>query len=192
MYAIGKNIISARAALNKITGRTDNKPDEAKIVEKINNSTKYKIYNVHGILVDGVTNPKLRLSNCCNPIPGDPIVGYVTKGMGITIHRETCPNVSKSIRERLINVSWSQSLTKHKYRVHLKVQTFNRNNIVVELINLVSAQDANIAKINTSLSKIGENVIKLGLDVQNIEHLDKILIKLRNVTDVFEVERVNK
>lgn len=191
-YSIGKGNISARAALNKLSGKAENIKDEAKILEQINRSQPKKANNAHGILVDGLVNPKLRLSNCCNPIPGDPIVGYVTKGMGIAIHRDTCNNLKQNSEDRFIDVSWSQSITAHKYRVHLKVSTFTRNNIVVELINVISSHGIGISNVNTSSNTNGENLIKLGVEVQNLNQLDKLLIALRNIKDVFQVERVNK
>lgn len=191
-YAIGKNNISARGALNKLSGKADIVKDEAKILEQINKQQPKRANNVHGILVDGLVNPKLRLSNCCNPIPGDPIVGYVTKGMGIAIHRDSCNNVKQNNQDRFIDVSWSQSVTSAKYRVHLKVNTFSRSNIVVELINVISTHNAGILNVNTSTSPNGENLIKLGVEVQNLTQLDRLLIALRNVKDVFNVERVNK
>jgi GTP pyrophosphokinase len=191
-YSIGKGNISARAALNKLSGKADSIKDEAKILEQINRSQPKKANNEHGILVDGLINPKLRLSNCCNPIPGDPIVGYVTKGMGIAIHRDNCNNVKTNNKDRFIDVSWSQSVTSSKYRVALKVTTFSRNNIVVELINSISSHGITITNVNTSKNSSGENVVKLGLEVQNISQLDKMMIALRNIKDVYDVERVNR
>ena len=191
-YSIGKSNISARAALNKLSGKAENIKDEAKILEQINKKAPKRNLNVHGILVDGLDNPKLKLSNCCNPLPGDPIVGYVTKGMGIAIHRDTCNNILKNDKERFITVSWSKSVTSSKYRVHLKVFTFNRNNIVVELINQTSSHGVGISNVNTSTNKDGEIVVKLGLEIQNLDQLDKLMIALRNIKDVFEVERLNK
>ncbi|XMB87249.1 bifunctional (p)ppGpp synthetase/guanosine-3',5'-bis(diphosphate) 3'-pyrophosphohydrolase [Mycoplasmatota bacterium WC44] len=192
LYNIGKNAISARNALNKISGTTDSKHDEAKLIEQLNKVSKRKASNVHGILVDGLDNPKIKLSNCCNPIPGDPIIGYVTKGMGIAVHRDVCSNILNSDNNRLINVSWSQSITNHKYRVFLKVFTFSRNNIVVDIINAISSQGANISNINTNQSRNNENIIKLGLDIINVDQLDKVIVSIRNTHDVFDVERVNK
>ncbi|QVK20316.1 bifunctional (p)ppGpp synthetase/guanosine-3',5'-bis(diphosphate) 3'-pyrophosphohydrolase [Mycoplasmatota bacterium] len=191
LYNIGKNNISARSALNKLSGKAEIKQDEATLIEQLNKSAKAKQINIHGILVDGLNNSKIKLSNCCNPIPGDPITGFVTKGMGIAVHRETCSNILKSDSNRLIPVYWSSSNTNQKYRVHLKILTFKRNNMVVDIINTISAQGANISNINTS-SKNSENIIKVGLDVLNLNQLDKLMTKIRNIEDVYQIVRVNK
>ncbi|XMB66528.1 bifunctional (p)ppGpp synthetase/guanosine-3',5'-bis(diphosphate) 3'-pyrophosphohydrolase [Mycoplasmatota bacterium zrk1] len=191
LYNIGKNNISARSALNKLSGKAEIKQDEATLIEQLNKSAKAKQINIHGILVDGLNNSKIKLSNCCNPIPGDPITGFVTKGMGIAVHRETCSNILKSDSNRLIAVYWSSSNTNQKYRVHLKILTFKRNNMVVDIINTISAQGANISNINTS-SKNSENIIKVGLDVLNLNQLDKLMTKIRNIEDVYQIVRVNK
>jgi len=192
LYNIGKSNITARTALNKLSGKQDAKPDEETLIEQLNRQAKQSITNIHGIIVDGLMNPKIKLSKCCTPIPGDPIKGFVTKGMGIAVHRDKCVNIEKADANRLIDVSWSESITKNKYRVNLRVLTFKRQNLVVEIINTVSANGATISNINTTITSDGDNLIKLGLDVINLDQLQKVISGIRNVEDVLEVERLKK
>jgi GTP diphosphokinase / guanosine-3',5'-bis(diphosphate) 3'-diphosphatase len=191
-YAIGKNIISARGALNKLSGRTDVEKDPNKIIESINRQgSKSKPSNIHGIMVEGLDNPKVKLSNCCNPIPGDPIVGYVSKGMGIAIHRDHCPNITDQ-SERHIGVTWTSTDQGIRYPVNLKISATSTASIMVEIINYISSTNAVVVNVNTKQNKDSELLIKLGLSVFNADQLDKIIVGLRNFTDVYQVERTYK
>ena len=191
-FAIGKNIISARGALNKLSGRTDVEKDPNRLIETINKQViKSRPNNIHGILVEGLDNPKVKLSNCCNPISGDPIVGYVSKGMGIAIHRDHCPNVT-STSERHIGVSWTTSDQGIRYPVMLKIQATASNSLMVEIINYVASTNATVINVNTKQNKNGDVLIKLGLHVFTSDLLEKVMLGLRSISNVYSVERMYK
>ena len=191
-FAIGKNIISARGALNKLSGRTDVEKDPNRLIETINKQViKSRPNNIHGILVEGLDNPKVKLSNCCNPISGDPIVGYVSKGMGIAIHRDHCPNVT-STSERHIGVSWTTSDQGIRYPVMLKIQATASNSLMVEIINYVASTNATVLNVNTKQNKNGDVLIKLGLHVFTSDLLEKVMLGLRSISNVYSVERMYK
>jgi GTP pyrophosphokinase len=191
-FAIGKNIISARGALNKLSGRTDVEKDPNRIIDTINKlAPKARPSNIHAILVEGLDNPKIKLSNCCNPIPGDPIVGYVSKGMGIAIHRTSCPNI-KQDNERHIGVSWTTTDQGIRYPVMLRIQATSSTSLMVDIINYIAASEANVININTKQNKDQDVLVKLGLNVFTSDQLDKVIIGLRNIPNVYQVERMYK
>lgn len=191
-FAIGKNILSARGALNKLSGRMDVEKDPNRLIDTINKQViKSRPNNIHGILVEGLDNPKVKLSNCCNPISGDPIVGYVSKGMGIAIHRDHCPNVTNT-SERHIGVSWTTTDQGIRYPVTLKMQATASNSLMVEIINYVASTNASVLNVNTKQNKNGEVLIKLGLHVFTCDLLEKVMVGLRSITNVYSVERMYK
>ena len=191
-FAIGKNIISARGALNKLSGKTDVEKDPNRIIDTINKLTpKARPSNIHAILVEGLDNPKIKLSNCCNPIPGDPIVGYVSKGMGIAIHRNSCPNI-KQDSERHIGVSWTTTDQGIRYPVMLRIQATSSTSLMVDIINYIAASEANVININTKQNKDQDVLVKLGLNVFTSDQLDKVIVGLRNIPNVYQVERMYK
>ena len=191
-FAIGKNIISARGALNKLSGRMDVEKDPNRLIDTINKQVvKSRPNNIHGILVEGLDNPKVKLSNCCNPISGDPIVGYVSKGMGIAIHRDHCPNISGS-SERHIGVSWTTTDQGIRYPVSLRIQASASNSLMVEIINYIASTNATVINVNTKQNKQGDVLIKLGLHVFTSDLLEKVMVGLRSISNVYSVERMYK
>jgi GTP diphosphokinase / guanosine-3',5'-bis(diphosphate) 3'-diphosphatase len=191
-FAIGKNILSARGALNKLSGRTEVEKDPNRIIDTINKlAPKVRPSNIHGILVEGLDNPKVKLSNCCNPIPGDPILGYVSKGMGIAIHRIHCPNIHEH-SERHIGVSWTATDQGIRYPVTLRIQATATSSLMVEIINYIATTDANIINVNTKQSKDQALLIKLGLNVFTSDQLEKVMVGIRNNPNVDLVERMFK
>ena len=191
-FAIGKNLLSARGALNKLSGRTDVEKDPNRLIDTINKQVpKKNPNNIHGILVEGLDNPKVKLSNCCHPIPGDPIVGYVSKGMGIAIHRHACPNIA-TVSERHIGVTWTSTDQGIRYPVMLRIQATGSNSLMVEIINYIAATDATVLNVNTKQNKDNNVLIKLGLHVFTSDQLERVMVGLRNVPDVYDVERMYK
>jgi GTP pyrophosphokinase len=191
-FAIGKNIVSARGALNKLSGRMDVEKDPNRLIDTINKlATKIRPNNIHGILVEGLDNPKVKLSNCCNPISGDPIVGYVSKGMGIAIHRDHCPNITAN-SERHIGVSWTSTDQGIRYPVMLRIQATASNSLMVEIINYVASTTATVINVNTKQNKNNEMLIKLGLNVFTSDSLEKVMVGLRSIQNVYSVERMYK
>ncbi len=189
--SIGRKVISPKGTINKLTGQIDSKFDEIKIIENVNKHTENST-NVHGIIVEGLENPKLKLSNCCNPVPGDPIIGTVTKGKGVVIHRDNCKNVIGADEKRFLNVSWSKSVTNYRYKVTLKVFTLINPTLLVKIVNLVTANDVVLSKINTSINKNGDSVIKMDLEVKNRNQVAKTILNIRGLPDIIDVVRIGR
>ena len=137
--------------------------------------------------MEGIDNIKVNLANCCNPIPGDDIIGYITKGNGISVHRRLCPNVAM-LNRRIIHVEWYKETTK-KYIASLMIYTNTKENKIFDIIQKASIDDIVVEKINTH-SK--ENLTEYELDcfVRNLEHLNKYINDLNHFTYITNIERL--
>lgn len=137
------------------------------------------------ILVENMSSIKVTISGCCKPIPGDNIIGYITKGAGITVHRSNCKNIM-DLDERLINVKWNDNLNK-KYPTDLLIYT-NEDDILLDIITKASSNDVVIDSIFT-LNKSSLKVLLVTVLVKNIEVLDKFCKDLYNIGSVVKIER---
>ena len=137
------------------------------------------------ILVENMSSIKVTISGCCKPIPGDNIIGYITKGAGITVHRSNCKNIM-DLDERLINVKWNDNLNK-KYPTDLLIYT-NEDDILLDVITKASSNDVVIDSIFT-LNKSSLKVLLVTVLVKNIEVLDKFCKELYNIGSVVKIER---
>ncbi|AEV95233.1 RelA/SpoT family protein [Pediococcus claussenii] len=145
-----------------------------------------------GVVIEGVDNLLVRLSHCCSPVPGDPIVGYITKGRGVSVHREDCPNVKHAEQqgERLIDVQWeSPNDQTGNYSADLEVQGYNRNGMLNDVLKSVNNSTKNLSSINGKLDRNRMVIISLTVGVRNLEHLQHIIDGLKNVKDVYVVKR---
>lgn len=141
------------------------------------------------LLADG-SSAMIKLASCCTPIPGDEIVGFITKGSGIKVHRIDCPNITNS-KERIIEIMWNPNLNKEaKYPVDIVVESYDRNNLLLDIMNSVTSQNASITKINgKTKSSTKTTLIYMTLQVTSKQHLDKIMTGLKNIKSCYEVRR---
>ena len=184
---IGNNKYSPAQVVNIITD--DNITKE----EIILNKTKDKevvLPNVkNDIIVRGIDDIKVNIASCCKPIHGDRIVGYITKGYGITVHRMVCPNVSE-LNERLIEVEWNDLITK-KYPTSLLIKSLDNKNILIEVVAKTSNSDITIESIK-SLSSGNDYIYQITVLVESKEKLTKYINDLRMIPNILSVERLIK
>lgn len=179
---LGSGKFTANSIVKMITKTEPIKKD---IVEKINESSVKKEFSKNDILVEGIGEIKVSISNCCKPIPGDNIIGYITKGSGITVHRTSCKNVI-DLDERLVNVKWNENITK-KYLTDIIVYT-NTDDNLLDIIAKASTNSVTIDSIST-INKSEYKVYNMTVLVENKEKLDKYIIDLNNLSFVKNVER---
>ncbi len=140
----------------------------------------------------GVSSMKINLAPCCTPVYGDTIVGYVTKGQGIKVHREECPNVANHL-ERLIDVEWDNVHPEAKYEARIRVYSKDRNYLLTDLVTCISQFKANILSLNIVANQEELTATaSLTLVVSDKEHLEIIMANLRKVNSVISVERAIK
>ena len=147
-----------------------------------------------GIVVKGIHDVAVRFSKCCNPIPGDEIVGFVTRGRGITIHRTDCVNVlnmSETDRTRLIEAEWQQPDTKEKekYTAEIQVYANNRTGLLVDLSKIFTERKIDLRSINSRTSKQEKATISISFEIGSKEELSSLVAKIRQVESVIDVER---
>ena len=161
-------------------------PKENPLIKKLNKtSDKKKPALKNDILVEGMNEIKVSLSGCCKPIPGDNIIGYITKGSGITVHRSNCKNII-DLDERLINVKWNEETTK-KFPTDLLIYTDTSDNLL-DIIAASSSCNITIDSVNT-LTKSDQKIYDLTILVENTEALEKFCHNLNNLKFVTKVER---
>ena len=153
-------------------------------------STKAK--SSHGILVKGEDGIMVKLARCCNPIPGDPVIGYITRGSGISVHRADCPNVLSNNPEeqkRLIAVTWDVA-TDSVYKVSILITTVDKPGVMVDIMMAISENKVNINAINCRTDKRKIANINLGLDITNLDQLEVIINRIKRIKGVYSVERI--
>ena len=150
--------------------------------------------NKSGIVVKGIHDVAVRFSKCCNPIPGDEIVGFVTRGRGITIHRTDCINVlnmSEMDRTRLIEAEWQQPDTKQaeKYMAEIQVYANNRTGLLVDLSKIFTERKIDLRSINSRTNKQEKATISMSFEIGSKEELRSLIEKIRQVDSIIDVER---
>ena len=184
--AIGSNKITPKAVVNDILNTHETK--EEVVLRKINKEVE--LPNIkNDVLVDGIDQIKVNIASCCKPVPGDRIVGYITKGYGITIHRMVCPNV-KELEERFISVHWNHVITK-RYPTTILVHTLTKKDILLDIVSKSSNNSLSIESINNMISPdtITYNITVL---VDNKEQLVKFMNDVKGIPEVKDVERAIK
>ncbi len=181
---VGTSKVTPQAVV-KILTKEEEKVD---ITSKINESNNKPIINKNDILVEGLDDIKVNLSGCCKPIPGDKIIGYITKGSGITVHRAICQNIA-DLGERLVSVKWNNDLSK-KYFTDLIIHTNTSDNLL-DIITKASLNNITIDSIST-INKSEYKVYSLTVLVENTEKLNKFITDLTNLPFTLKVERLLK
>ena len=178
---IGANKYTAAYIVKLITKNTEKKEQPPKIGNiKINPNSK------NDILVEGMGDIKVNLSGCCKPIPGDKIIGYITKGSGITIHRITCPNIS-DLNERLVKVKWNNKTTK-KYFTDIIIHTNTSDNLL-DIISKASYNNVGIDSVST-INKSEYKIYSITVLVENLDKLNKFITDLNKLPFTLKVERI--
>ncbi len=177
---VKKNDITDKQALEEIV-QSEVKPND--------NNKK----NKGGILVKGIHDVAVRFSRCCNPVPGDEIVGFVTRGRGISIHRTDCINILNfpaSERERLIDAEWEQTgHTGETYSTDINIFANNRKGLIVDISKLFTESNIDVKSMNSRVNKKNIATINIGFDIHGKEELSKLVDKLLKIDGITDVER---
>ncbi|MGE5553713.1 MAG: RelA/SpoT family protein [Betaproteobacteria bacterium] len=151
-----------------------------------------RVVRQQGVVVRGIDNVLVRMAKCCNPVPGDPIVGYITRGRGVSVHRTDCPNVRglSEKESRALEVAWDGQ-ERGAYPVEIEAEAVDRVNLLAEVMNAVAETKTNIAAVQARTTKDRKAVFQLTVDIQNTAHLRQILDVIRRVEGVLNVYRAN-
>lgn len=198
LAAIGYGGITPNGVISKLVEMYKNEqkkatpPDISKLLEDLKKPVKkHRSKSSHGILVEGEDGLMVRLARCCNPIPGDTITGYITRGRGVSVHRADCPNLIADMDlSRVIEVSWDVGLDKG-YSVQLEVVCNDTSGVLAELFVIPSEMKLNIGTVNVKPNKSNKtSVVSMGIEVRSAQQLSEIMMKLRRLKNVYSVSRV--
>ena len=183
---LGSGKISINTVMDNFLKKEVSK--EEKILEKATKGSQKQSSSNSLIGVAGIDDIKVNLASCCNPVPGDRIVGYITKGYGITVHRMVCPNVS-NLDERLIEVKWNTDTS--KLPTNILVRSNSDNNALINIISKAANNDIPVRKFNSHRSK-EDDAIEMTVLVNNKEQLLKLMNDIKMIPEVTDVERLIK
>ena len=192
----GANTATKVIARMLIEYRKDHKENDIeKEIEKLTiekQNRKFKPSN-NGIIVKGIDNCLVKLSRCCNPLPGDEIIGYITKGRGVSVHRKDCVNVKELIKEenRMIDVAWAEE-EKTAYKVDIEVDANDRANLLSDVIAALANVKAKLISVNAKANNDRTATIDITIETQGLDELNNILKALRKVDSVYDVKRKKK
>jgi len=194
MYAsIGFGGISAGKILARLLEKYDEEHEDANYEQKIEElafaKPTYKP-SKSGVIVKGIDNCLVKLSKCCNPLPGDSIIGYITKGRGVSVHRTNCPNINELLEneERMIDVYWYDDV-KGSFVADIEIFATDRRGLLKDILKQVENYKANIVAVNTRTTKEKIAIIDLSTQVENSEELSKLSNAIERVESVYEVKR---
>ena len=168
--------------------------DEALIRQYNDDERRHKSSsNAFGILVEGIDKAQIKIACCCHPVPGDPIVGFVSKGNGIIVHRFECPNVRNSDQNRFIDVYWDKDAELSKtFESVISILSYNRKNILSEIINVLNATTVSISNISSTKTRQGELLTRIKFFVKDADVIENAIVNIKKISDVYTVERVMK
>lgn len=145
-----------------------------------------------GVRVKGIDNLLVRLSKCCNPVPGDDIVGYITKGRGVSVHRTDCPNIlSEEASDRLLPVEWEVSVSDSlHYNVDIEITGYDRRGLLNEVLQAVNETKTNITAVTGKSDRNKVATINMSISINNVSHLQKVVERIKQIPDIYSVRRM--
>ena len=189
IIAIGYGKITPLQVIRKLTPKTETEPEHPSLLKKmIGKARKKKIGS--GVIVKGVEDILVHFGKCCQPVPGDAIVGYITRGFGVTVHRSGCANVIKTNPERLIEVQWHLD-TAESFPVKIMIRALDRVGLLADVAASISKSGANIISANTNTNDDKLVASYFTVTVTDTDQLDEVLASLKKVKQVQQVQRIS-
>lgn len=184
---IGSGKLTPISVINCAINEKEDKEEAA--ISKILNRNITNIDLKNDVLVNGIDNIKVTLANCCSPIKGDEIIGYISRGNGVIVHMKDCHNI-EDIDERLIDVTWNNDITA-KFKTKIDVIAIKKDNLLLDIINKTSGLNINVVKVDTR--SMDTNIkYKLTIEVEDTEKLNKYIASLKQIKEVIDVKRIFK
>ena len=192
MYAIGMKSVSLVQVMEKLTNQKRSALEGFDISRLFRGNRRTRPAGRTGLQVEGVDNMKISIAGCCMPVYGDEIVGYITKGQGVKVHRRDCPNIIGQ-QSRLINVRWEEDDTTKQYDCWLKIDASDRSYLISDIVTVVAQYKAGLMGINSEVLPDKVNVtVDLKVRVNNTEQLHLLMANIRKIDSVDGVERIIK
>ena len=202
---IGFGEIGAITVFNRLTEKERREEERAKakaeaeeLVKggeiKVENKETLKVRHEGGVVIQGASGLLIRIAKCCNPVPGDHIVGYITKGRGVAIHRLDCMNLKaqENYEQRLIDVEWEENNTTKEYTAHIDIYGLNRTGLLNDVLQVLSNTTKNISTVNAQPTKDMKFAnIHVSFGIANLSMLTTVVDKIKSVPEVYSVKRTN-
>ena len=188
-FEIGKSSLSAKTVCLKIQGTSISSED---ILQKQMEKTR-KILTTNsetGVVVEGLPNPQIKLGACCYPIPGDQIVGYITKGSGIVVHHLGCNNLKNLGNERTIHLDWATNITR-KYPTCIRVLANQKESLISDLMSCINSLGMSIASINAVNTPDLQTIVRLKVLTSSRNELNNLIVNMKKIEAVHNIERDN-
>ena len=204
--AIGYGGVTAQRAANRLRDevlRASSKTDKKSVVDKVAEAAERREQNaqkqgkaVHGILVEGLSNCLVKFSRCCTPVPGDDIVGFITRGQGVSIHRCDCENYHQRLRQpenagRWVNVSWAREIT-DSYVTTIIISAKDRPALIMDIATVLNSLNAKVRNLSARDNTAGVGICTITLEVKNANELKYIMARLTSIPGVIQVARNGK
>jgi GTP diphosphokinase / guanosine-3',5'-bis(diphosphate) 3'-diphosphatase len=198
MYAaVGYNGITALQVANRLTEKWRKKRDQEQVTTISDAVSELKSFpntkkRESGVRVSGIDNLLIRLSRCCNPVPGDEIAGFITKGRGVSVHRLDCPNIeTNEAQSRLIPVEWESSLNERKeYNVDIEISGYDRRGLLNEVLQAVNETKTNISAVSGRSDRNKMATIIMSIAIHNVSHLQRVVDRIKQIPDIYAVRRI--
>lgn len=195
MYAsVGFGAMSSSKIITRMLIEYRKEHNEENIEVKLEKLTQARTKKLSpsssGVIVKGIDNCLVKLSKCCNPVPGDDIIGYITKGRGVSVHRKDCINVNQLIQEdnRIIDVEWYNE-NKTTYSADIEIYANDRTGLIADIIKGLDSTKAKLIAINARSTKQRIAVTEITIEVENLDELNKVMKALKQIDSVYEVNR---
>jgi len=191
--AVGEGILSSNQVINKQKEIffPDTKVDDVLAVPEPEKNKITRQKDITSLRIKGVDDVAIRLARCCNPLPGDKVIGYITRGRGVSVHRWDCPNMQnylKNEKDRVLEVEWADE--RGVYVVEIEVRAYDRSRLTTDVINVIADARIHINSIYSRVTKNNLAIINLKMEINDINRLHAVMQRIRNIKDVFEVRRV--
>ncbi|MEZ7170848.1 RelA/SpoT family protein [Sporosarcina sp. OR05] len=196
MYAaVGSNGITAQQVVNRLAEKIRKEREQQDTIDKIVSDMKatHPVRTTEsGVIVRGLENLLIRLSKCCNPIPGDDIVGFITKGRGVSVHRADCPNIDAEDSDRLIDVEWAvePNNTSKDFQVDIEISAFDRQGLLNEVMMVVADTKTPMVAVSGKADRDKLAKINMTIKITDIAHLHRIVERIKQIRDIYSVQRV--
>lgn len=188
-FAVNTVLIKLLELHKKDLQKQEEKTNSLAALEKLKTKKPVK-HNGTGILVKGEPGLLVRLAKCCSPVPGDPIIGFITRGRGVSVHRADCPNVTHGQNDvdRLIDVEWDYD-GNERFEVNMEIVAYDRTGIMAEIMATLAEMKISILSVNAKTSDTKNVAIHMGISIKDLAQFEFVATKIRRLKDVYAVER---
>lgn len=184
---IGKGLVSVKTVASKLMGVAPDK--DIYLQRQMEKASKQlTTHSETGIAVEGLRKPQIKLANCCSPVPGDGVIGFVSKTSGIVVHSNFCPNIEALEKKRFIPVEWASKINR-KYPVWISITSLQRHDLLAQIVQTINAHSVSIIEVKVNQNAQLDSLYQVRIMVNHLEDIQNILVNLKKIKEILNVER---